>query len=70
MDIAQLQHKKISIIGAARSGIAAAALLGPLPEIEVITVSVDELKPMTMDLSPPVAAALPEVSRRVRTLVG
>jgi UDP-N-acetylmuramoylalanine--D-glutamate ligase len=27
MDIAQLQHKKISIIGAARSGIAAAALL-------------------------------------------
>jgi hydrogenase maturation protease len=53
-----------------RDLIAAAALLGPLPEIEVITVSVAELKPMTMDLSPPVAAALPEVSRRVRTLVG
>ena len=27
MDISQLQHKKVSVIGAARSGIAAAALL-------------------------------------------
>lgn len=53
-----------------RDLIAAAALLGPLPEIDVITVSIAELKPMTMDLSPPVAAALPEVARRVRTLVG
>ena len=53
-----------------RDLITAAALLGPLPEIDVITVSVAELKPMTMDLSAPVAAALPEVSRRVRALVG
>ncbi|MDD2763663.1 MAG: hydrogenase maturation protease [Opitutaceae bacterium] len=48
---------------------AAAALLGPLPEIDVITVSVAELKPMTLDLSPPVAAALPEVARLVRELL-
>jgi hydrogenase maturation protease len=53
-----------------RDLIAAAGLLGPLPEIDVITVSIAELKPMTMDLSPPVAAALPEVVRRVRALVG
>ena len=52
-----------------RDLIAAAALLGPLPEIDVVTVSVAELKPMTLELSPPVAAALPEVIRRVRTLV-
>lgn len=52
-----------------RDLIAAAALLGPLPEIDVITVSIAELKPMTMDLSPPVAAALPAVTRRVRALV-
>ncbi len=53
-----------------RDLIAAAALLGPLPRIDVITVSVVELKPMTMDLSPPVAAALPEVRRWVLDLVG
>ena len=53
-----------------RDLISAASLLGPLPEIEVITVSVTELKPMTMELSASVAAALPEVARRVRALVG
>ena len=53
-----------------RDLITAATLLGPLPEIDVITVSIAELKPMTLELSAPVAAALPEVSRRVRTLVG
>jgi hydrogenase maturation protease len=52
-----------------RDLIAAATLLGPLPEIEVITISITELKPMTLSLSAPVAAALPEVSRRVRALV-
>ncbi|HUJ44263.1 MAG TPA: hydrogenase maturation protease [Opitutaceae bacterium] len=53
-----------------RDLIAAAAVLGPLPVIDVVTVSVADLKPMTLDLSPPVAAALPEVVRRVRALVG
>jgi len=47
----------------------AAALLGHLPDIEVITISVDELKPMTLELSPDVAAALPVVERLVRQLV-
>jgi hydrogenase maturation protease len=49
--------------------IGAAVLLGALPRITVITISVDELKPMSMDLSPAVAAALPEVARRVRHIV-
>ena len=53
-----------------RDLIAAAAVLGPLPEIDVVTVSIAELKSMTLELSPPVAAALPEVARRVRALVG
>ena len=52
-----------------RDLITAATLLGPLPEIDVITVSIAELKPMTLELSAPVAAALPEVSRMVRKLV-
>lgn len=51
-----------------RDLIAAAALLGPLPVIDVVTVSVAELKPMTIELSPPVAAALPAVLRAVREL--
>jgi len=53
-----------------RDLISAAALVGPLPAIDVITVSIAELKPMTLELSPAVAAALPEVGRRVRALVG
>jgi hydrogenase maturation protease len=40
---------------------AAAALLGQLPNIHLYTVSVEELKPMCTDLSPAVAAAVPEV---------
>ncbi len=53
-----------------RDLIAAAALLGPLPVIDVVTVSVAELKPMCLDLSAPVAAALPAVVRAVWALVG
>jgi hydrogenase maturation protease len=52
-----------------RDLLSAMALLGPLPEITIVTVSIEELKPMTLELSPPVAAALPEVARRVRALV-
>ena len=52
-----------------RDLIAAAALLGPLPVIDVVTVSVAELKPMTMDLSAEVAAALPVVRHIVWALV-
>lgn len=53
-----------------RDLLSAAALLGPLPQIDVITISVADLVPMTIELSPPVAAALPDVARRVRALVG
>jgi hydrogenase maturation protease len=53
-----------------RDLLSAAALLGPLPRIDVITVSVTDLVPMKLELSPAVAAALPEVARQVRVLVG
>jgi hypothetical protein len=43
--------------------------LGPLPRIDVITVSVTDLVPMKLELSPAVAATLPEVARQVRALV-
>lgn len=48
----------------------AAALIGEMPEIEVITISVDEVKSVDEELSEDVAAALPEVERQVRRLVG
>jgi len=47
----------------------AAALLGDLPEVDVITVSVDELTPVASVLSREVAAALPSIERLVRQLV-
>jgi hydrogenase maturation protease len=50
--------------------IEAATLLGGLPEIDLITVSVDKIQPMSLDLSPAVAAALPEIERLVRELTG
>jgi hydrogenase maturation protease len=53
-----------------RDLLSAAALLGALPRIDVITISVADLVPMRLELSPPVAAALPEVARRVRALLG
>lgn len=47
----------------------AASLLGGLPEIALITVSVEKIQPMTLDLSPAVEAALPEIERIVRALL-
>lgn len=47
---------------------AAAALLGQFPEIHLFTISVTEVKPMSMELSPPVAAAMPAVLAEVGTL--
>jgi len=44
-------------------------LLGPLPRIDVVTISVTDLVPMKLELSPAVAAALPEVAREVRALI-
>lgn len=48
----------------------AATLVGGLPEIDLITVSVASFQPMSLDLSPAVAAAIPEIERRVRELIG
>jgi len=43
-----------------------AALLGDLPAVDLITISVGGLDSMTMELSPAVAAALPEVEALVQ----
>jgi hydrogenase maturation protease len=48
----------------------AATLLGGLPDIELITVSVGKIQPMSLDLSPAVGAALPEIELLVRSLAG
>jgi hydrogenase maturation protease len=42
-----------------------AALLGDLPEVDLITISIGDLGLMTMELSPAVAAALPQVETLV-----
>jgi hydrogenase maturation protease len=52
-----------------RDLIESAALLGPLPDVTLVTVSIDEIKSMVTDLSPAVAGAIPEVRRRVREAV-
>lgn len=46
--------------------IAAAALTGSLPEVHLYTVTITEVKPMCTSLSAAVAAALPELVKRVR----
>jgi hydrogenase maturation protease len=47
---------------------AASALLGTFPEIHLFTISVEEVKPMCLDLSPAVAASVPRVADEVRAL--
>ena len=47
---------------------AAAALLGAMPEVHLFTISVEEVNPMCLDLSPPVAGAIPAVLQAVRAL--
>jgi hydrogenase maturation protease len=46
--------------------IESAALLGALPGVELITISVAEVQSMTLSLSEPVAAALPKIRRLVQ----
>ena len=46
----------------------AASLLGPLPRTHLVAVSIEKLGPPGVELSPAVAAALPEVVRLVRQL--
>jgi hydrogenase maturation protease len=47
---------------------AAAALTGRLPRLHLYTISVETIKPMCTELSPAVAAAIPEVVHVVRAL--
>ena len=47
---------------------AAAALLGKMPKIHLYTIAVEEVRPMSTELSPAVAAAVPEVVHTVRAL--
>jgi hydrogenase maturation protease len=47
---------------------AVSALLDQMPVIHLFTISVEEIHPMCMDLSPAVAAAVPEVARSVQAL--
>ena len=46
--------------------IESAALLGYWPEVDLITISIGDLGLMTMELSPPVAAALPQIEALAR----
>lgn len=46
-----------------------AALLGHLPEVHLVTVSIGEVTPMCLTLSPPVQQALPEVISTVHGIV-
>jgi hydrogenase maturation protease len=47
---------------------AVSALLDQTPSIHLFTISVEEIRPMSMELSPAVKAAVPEVARSVRAL--
>lgn len=49
-----------------RDLVESAALLGPLPDMTLVTVSIAEIRSMVMDLSPAVAAAIPRVAACVR----
>ena len=46
-----------------------AALLGPLPRLYLITISIGEIEPMTMELSAPIEDTLPRVVQTVRTVL-
>ena len=46
-----------------------ASLLGPLPAMYLITVSIDQIQSMCMDLSAPVAASLAQVRETVKEVL-
>ena len=52
-----------------RDLIESAALVGSLPSITLVTVSIDDIRSMVVTLSPEVAAAIPTVSAHVHALV-
>ncbi|MBX7186231.1 MAG: hydrogenase maturation protease [Vicinamibacteria bacterium] len=51
-----------------RDLVESAALLGPLPSIDLVTVSISRIQPMTIEMTPAVERALPLVMQTVRDL--
>ena len=49
-----------------RDLIESAALLGAMPRVDLITISVGPLQPMTLELTPAVRAALPQIASLAR----
>lgn len=52
-----------------RDLVEATALLGHLPDLHLVTVSIAEISPMCLTLSPAVEQAVPQVIDRVRSIV-
>jgi len=52
-----------------RDLVEAASILHGLPNLTLVTVSIAEIRPMTMTLSDPVARAIPEIGVLVRSLL-
>ena len=52
-----------------RDLVESAALLGPLPKVYLVTVSIEQVQPMRVSLSPALEAAVPRVIARVADLV-
>lgn len=53
-----------------RDLIVSAAMLNKLPRVRLVTVSIDEMQPMELALSPAVGAAVPRVVEQVWQLIG
>lgn len=52
-----------------RDMVESASLLGALPSIDLITVAIAEIQPMTMELSPTIQQTLPKIVESVRKLL-
>ena len=52
-----------------RDLIESAALLGPLPTIDLITISIEKIQPMSIELTPEVRDALPPVIQTIGALM-
>ncbi len=52
-----------------RDLIEAAVLTGPLPKMWLVTISIDQIQPMSLEMSRAVEMAIPDANARVRALV-
>jgi len=52
-----------------RDMVESASLLAALPTIDLITIAIPEVQPMTMELSPPIQQALPNIVESVHKLL-